>query len=65
MERTLGCPESLMAFHLWYMREQGLIKRDEDGGFAITAAGVDRVLEHGGPVKPAANLISAGEPMEG
>jgi curved DNA-binding protein len=64
LERTLGCPESLMGFHLWYLREQGLLKRDEDGGFAITAAGVDRVLEHGGPQKPVANLISAGEPME-
>jgi hypothetical protein len=53
-----------MAFHVWYLREQGLIRRDEDGGFAITAAGVDRVLERGGPEKPAANLISAGEPME-
>jgi curved DNA-binding protein len=65
LERTLGCPESLMAFHVWYLREQGLLKRDEDGGFAITAAGVDRVLERGGPERPAANLISAGEPMEG
>jgi curved DNA-binding protein len=64
LERTLGCPESLMAFHMWYLREQGLIRRDEDGGFAITAAGVDRVLERGGPERPAANLISAGEPVE-
>ena len=64
-ERTLGCPESLMAFHLWYLREQGLIKRNESGGFAITAAGVDRVLEHGGPGKPSTNLISAGESTEG
>ena len=61
LERTLGCPESLMAFHLWYLREQGLIKRNESGGFAITAAGVDYVLERGGPEKPQTNLISAGE----
>jgi curved DNA-binding protein CbpA len=65
LERTLSCPESLMAFHIWYLREQGLIKRNESGGFAITAAGVDRVLEHGGPEKPNTHLISAGEPMEG
>jgi curved DNA-binding protein len=65
LERTLDCPESLMAFHVWYLREQGLIKRDEDGGFAITAAGVDRVLERGGPLKPDINRISAGEPIEG
>ena len=64
LERTLGCPESLMVFHIWYLREQGLIKRNESGGVEITAAGVDRVLEHGGPEKPPTTLISAGEPME-
>jgi curved DNA-binding protein len=65
LERTLGCPETLMEFHVWYLREQGLIKRDESGGLAITAAGVDRVLERGGPEKPVTNLISAGVAMEG
>ena len=64
LERTLGCPESLMAFHTWYLREQGLIKRAESGGLAITAAGVDRVLEQGGPGRPHAHLISAGAPMQ-
>jgi len=64
LERTLGCPESLMEFHVWYLREHGLIKRDESGGLAITAAGVDRVLERGGPEKPVTHLISAGEQME-
>jgi len=65
LERTLGCPESLMSFHVWYLREQGLIKRDENSGLAITAAGVDRVLQQGGPRKVHTNLISAGEPMDG
>ena len=65
LERTLSCPESLMAFHIWYLREQGLIKRNESGGFAITAAGVDRVLEQGGPGKPHTHLIAAGDPIEG
>jgi curved DNA-binding protein len=65
LERTLDCPESLMAFHIWYLREQGLIKRDESGGFSIMAAGVDRVLEQGGPGKPDIHLISAGNPIEG
>jgi len=64
LERTLGCPESLMAFHLWYLREQGLIQRDHSGRFAITAAGVSLVLESGGPVKPDANRLSAGEMIE-
>lgn len=64
LERTLGCPESLMAFHLWYLREQGLIQRDHSGRFAITAAGVSLVLESGGPVKPDAHRLSAGEMIE-
>src|SRR4051812_31324295 len=37
LERVLGCPESLMAFHIWYLKEQGLIKRNESGMYAITA----------------------------
>ena len=64
LEQTLNCPESLMVFHLWYLREQGLIQRDHSGRFAITAAGVARVLDGGGPVKPDANRLPAGEPME-
>jgi curved DNA-binding protein len=64
LEHTLGCPESLMAFHLWYMRELGLIQRDHSGRFAITASGVSLVLETGGPVKPDANRLPAGEVME-
>lgn len=62
LERTLGCPESLMAFHLWYLREQGLIQRDHSGRFAITAAGVSRVLDGGGPARPDSHRLSAGEP---
>jgi curved DNA-binding protein len=61
LEHILGCPESLMGFHLWYLREQGLIQRDHSGRFAITAVGVSHVLEGGGPVKPDSNRLSAGE----
>jgi curved DNA-binding protein CbpA len=64
LERTLGCPEALMSFHIWYLREQGLIQRDHSGRFAITAAGVSQVLEGGGPAKPGAHRLSAGEPIE-
>jgi curved DNA-binding protein CbpA len=64
LEHILGCPESLMGFHLWYLREQGLIQRDHSGRFAITAAGVSNVLEGGGPAKPGAHRLRAGEPME-
>jgi len=60
LETTLCCPESLMAFHLWYLREQGLILRDHSGRFAITAVGVSLVLESGGPAKPETNRLTAG-----
>jgi curved DNA-binding protein CbpA len=45
MERLLDCPENHMTFHLWYLKERGLISRQDNGTYAITAAGVDRVLE--------------------
>ena len=64
LEHILGCPESLMGFHLWYLREQGLIQRDHSGRFAITAAGVSQVLERGGPTKPDASRLPPGEPIE-
>ncbi len=62
LERTIDCPESLMVFHVWYLKEQGLIQRGDSGLFHVTAAGVAHVLEQGGPAKPGTNLISAGEP---
>jgi curved DNA-binding protein len=51
LERLLGCPETHMRFHLWYLKENGLIKRMDNGMIAITAAGVDAVLERGGPLR--------------
>jgi curved DNA-binding protein CbpA len=41
LERLLGSPEHL-DFHLWYLREKGWIRRQEDGMLAITVEGVDR-----------------------
>jgi curved DNA-binding protein len=51
LERLLGCPEEHMKFHLWYLRENGWIQRLESGLIAITASGVDRVLDNGGPAR--------------
>jgi curved DNA-binding protein CbpA len=61
LERLLGCPETHMRFHIWYLKENGLIKRTENGTVAITAAGVDVVLDGGGPVRPGVRLLDAGE----
>lgn len=43
VEKMMNLPEEVMNFHLWYFKEKGWIKREEYGGFAITAEGVDRV----------------------
>jgi len=42
-ETLMRCPSGLLDFHLWYFREKGWIKREDNGGFSITADGVDRV----------------------
>ena len=45
IEQEFGCPPSHLEFHLWYLREKGWIQRLESGLFAITVAGVDKVIE--------------------
>ena len=45
LERLLGLPSKEMEFHLWYLKEKGWIQRLETGEFAITAGGVDAVIE--------------------
>jgi hypothetical protein len=48
LERLLGCPAKHLEFHLWYLREKGWIERLENGMLAITASGVDRVMDQEG-----------------
>ena len=45
IERALDLPSDVLDFHLWYFREKGWIERGDNGGFAITAAGVDQIDE--------------------
>jgi len=45
LEHMLGCPAKHLEFHVWYLREKGWIERLENGLFAITANGIDRVME--------------------
>jgi curved DNA-binding protein len=45
LEKLLGLSENHLNFHIWYLREKGWIQRIENGGFAISASGVDVVLE--------------------
>jgi curved DNA-binding protein len=60
LERLLGCPEEHMKFHVWYLKENGWIKSLDNGTLAITASGVDRVLDLGGPVTAGTPLLEAG-----
>jgi len=48
LERLLACPSKHLEFHIWYLREKGWVERLENGMFAITAAGCDRVMEQDG-----------------
>lgn len=43
VERLLGRPREHLEFHFWFLREKGWIERTDEGKFAITAEGVDRV----------------------
>ncbi len=47
LEKLVGCDEKYLEFHIWYLKEKGWIQRLENGGFAITASGVDAVIEKG------------------
>lgn len=44
IQEILNCPDDLFDFHLWYLKEKGLIALTEDGTLAITIAGVDHVI---------------------
>ena len=57
LEQILGCPEEHMKFHIWYLKENGWIQRIENGMLAISASGVDWVLERGGPRSSAPALL--------
>lgn len=60
LERLLECPEPVVKFHCWYLRENNWISRLETGAFGITAQGVDRLFELGGPGQAHPQLIRRG-----
>ena len=43
LEKLLEWPEKILEFHIWYLKEKGWIQREDTGGFAITASGVEVV----------------------
>jgi DnaJ domain len=42
MEELLGCPREHLEFSLWYLKENGLLTRNDSGRYSITAKGVDQ-----------------------
>ena len=46
---------------LWYLRENGWVERLDNGTMAITASGVDRVLDLGGPLRDSTPLLEPGD----
>jgi len=47
LEKLLEWPERILEFHIWYLKEKGWIQRVDNGGYAITASGVEIVEENG------------------
>jgi curved DNA-binding protein CbpA len=64
MERSLSCPPEFLEFHLWYLLEKGWIKRQTNGMLAITASGVDRVIEGESLLLRRDRLLSEAPPEE-
>jgi hypothetical protein len=62
LEKLLGVPEKHLAFHVWYLKEKKWIQRDESGGFAITAEGVDEVIKSDFPLRMDRLLPSPKDP---
>ncbi len=46
LEKLMGLPEKELEFHIWYIKEKGWIQRLETGEYAITAKGVDTIIEN-------------------
>lgn len=47
LEKLLGWPEKMLEFHTWYLKEKKWIERTDNGGFAVTATGIDEIEKDG------------------
>jgi len=60
IERLLDCPQEHMKFHMWYLKENGWVQRMDNGQWAVTAAGVDKVRKEGVALDET-HLLSGGD----
>ncbi len=61
LERAIGIAPTTLDFHIWYMRENGWVERLGTGLLAITAAGIDRLFDLGGPPRVGPHLLHPGD----
>lgn len=61
-EELLGCPREHLEFTLWYLKENGLIAKFDNGRFGITVKGVDHTEESGLWQPSNAKMLPAAEP---
>jgi hypothetical protein len=59
LEDLLGCPREHLEFSLWYLKENALVVRADNGRFSITAKGVDRAEAQDAVVMPNSRLLPA------
>ena len=64
LEDLLGVPREHLEFSLWYLRENGLITRTDNGRTVITAKGVDEAERLEEADGPKLFLMPAGGPAE-
>src|SRR5437762_14311255 len=64
MERLLGCPAEHLEFHIWYLLEKGWVERQSNGLLAITAAGVDHMVQRDVLVLRPDRLIQDANPSD-
>ena len=62
LEDLLGCPRDHLQVSFWYLKEKGLIRRDDRGRYEVTAAGVDEVEGRESESNGLRGLIAAPEP---
>ncbi|MGI9044451.1 MAG: hypothetical protein ACR2GK_10070 [Gemmatimonadaceae bacterium] len=60
----MSVPAAVIEFQTWYLRENGWIERLTTGMWAITATGVDKLFDLGGPGKSGPFLLREGEAQE-
>lgn len=61
LEDLLACPREHLEFSLWYLKENGLVTRTDNGRFAVTAKGVDWAeAEESGDKMRADRLLAEG-----